>query len=405
MLGLPYICKKSGWIGGFFSTFVFASITWWTSLLIGRELNGDPRPSSAFDDNPYKSPTVPGSSSLARVRTPIKTFPDIARAAFGQRGTIALSVVLYFELFACLCVFLITMADHLFVLFPTYTKNQHLLFVSILSAIPTAVLKTPRLLSYLSAVGMLASIFVVLTLFFTAVANGDIAEKVSKEENLNIDPPYHTLWDPSGLPIAFGLIAYTFSGHALVPSIFVSMEKPQDFDKMITCTFLIVISCCLIVTVSGYYMFGNTVLDIVTISLEKSSSGVESEGTTLLSWMMIVTAFSKFTLSMFPLALGIEEIVAPYVPSDGVMEWVSSGIKVALIMLSLFVAIYIPSFSFICSLVGLICTMVVSCIFPAAAHLKLFGSSLSLFQRSVDWIFVIFGSIMAIVGTITTLKS
>ena len=117
---------------------------------------------------------------------------------------------------------------------------------------------------------------------------------------------------------------------------------------------------------------------------------------------MILTAFSKFTLTMFPLALGMEEIFAPFLSSDRVMEVTASLIKLLLIAASLGVAMFVPSFSYICALVGLICTMSVSVIFPAAAHLRLFGDSLSVTEKIFDWMLIFIGAIVAVVGTIAT---
>jgi solute carrier family 32 (vesicular inhibitory amino acid transporter) len=117
---------------------------------------------------------------------------------------------------------------------------------------------------------------------------------------------------------------------------------------------------------------------------------------------MILTAFSKFTLTMFPLALGIEEIVAPILPSDRAMDLTASVIKLVLIVTSLAVAMFVPSFSFICALVGLICTMAVSVIFPAAAHLQLFGEKLSNTEIVLDWVLIFVGGFVAVVGTIAT---
>jgi vesicular inhibitory amino acid transporter len=51
----------------------------------------------------------------------------------------------------------------------------------------------------------------------------------------------------------------------------------------------------------------------------------------------------------------------------------------------------------------MICTMSVSVIFPAAAHLQMFGSKLTLAEKIMDYIFVFFGSVLAVVGTIATL--
>ena len=185
---------------------------------------------------------------------------------------------------------------------------------------------------------------------------------------------------------------------------FRSMQRPQDFEKMIDFTYGMVLLSCLLVASSGYYMFGDDVEDQITLSLENQS---ENAGPLMtgLTWLMILTAISKFTLTMFPLALGFEEMLTGVLPSDLAMELLDSLVKIVLIFLALAVAIFFPSFSFICSLVGLICTMIVSVIFPALAHLKLFGTTLSVSDKIIDWLLVIGGSFVAVIGTIATLKS
>uniref|UniRef100_A0A6U3SKZ3 Amino acid transporter transmembrane domain-containing protein n=2 Tax=Ditylum brightwellii TaxID=49249 RepID=A0A6U3SKZ3_9STRA len=406
MLGLPFVYKSAGWIGGTGVLLIFGVITWRTTILLGRELNGDPRPGHYFDDSPYKSPLQPGSSAGARMRRPITSFPEIARDAFGENGCICLSSILYFELFSCLCIFLVTLGNHLYVLFPSISETKHMIMIACVLVIPTAVLRTPRLLSYLSAVGTIATIAVVLSVALTSVLEGDISEEVAiSKGKVNDLGSYHDLWIASGLPLALGLVAYTFSGHAIVPSIYSSMKRPQDFERMATVTFVIVLACCLLTAVAGYYMFGNVVDDQVTISLEASAGPKAELAMKMLTWLMVLTAFSKFTLTMYPLSLGMEEIVAPYLPSDTAMDITSSLVKIILIILSLLVAIYAPSFSFLCSLVGLICTVIVSVVFPAAAHLKLFGSKLSIFEKLGDWLMVIVGLVVAVIGTIATVKN
>ena len=70
---------------------LFVVVAWRTTILLGRELNGDPRCVSLFSDDSIKSNT--------RMRKSISSFPDIARDSFGQGVNIFLSSVLYFELF------------------------------------------------------------------------------------------------------------------------------------------------------------------------------------------------------------------------------------------------------------------------------------------------------------------
>lgn len=212
------------------------------------------------------------------------------------------------------------------------------------------------------------------------------------------------MWITSGLPIGFGLVAFCFSGHAIIPSIYNSMEAPQQFERMISLSFALTLICCIAVASSGYYMFGSAVSDQITISLFDAPIEDAASAMTVLTWLMIGTVFSKFSLYIFPLALGVEEIIAPYAPTDLAMEMSYAIIKFVLIVSALCVAIFLPSFSFLCSLVGLVCSMIVSVIFPAAAHLKLFGSHLPAWERAVDWAFVVGGVIFGVVGTIAMIQ-
>jgi hypothetical protein len=123
--------------------------------------------------------------------------------------------------------------------------------------------------------------------------------------------PYHTLWMTSGLPRW---------ARALSPTHFQDMPLCRPFtvpwtDLKISgecdLSFLGVLASCLVVAVGGYHMFGSVVDDRITISLAESSSAEMA-----MTCLMRSTAFSKFTLVTFPLALGIEEIFAPYVSDE-----------------------------------------------------------------------------------------
>ena len=401
ILGLPFVCESAGWILGTSILLFFSFITWRTSILIGRELNGDPRPGYLFDDSPFKSPLAPGSIPAARLLSPMRSFPDIARTSFGNAGAILLSTILYFELFSCMAIFLVSLGDHLHALFPQYTVTHHIIIVSFLAVLPTILLRTARLLSYLSAVGTFATIAVVSSVFLYALIDGDMTSVMAPDDTLM--EKTHIAYRPSGIPLALGLVAYCFSGHAIVPSIYSSMERPQDYEQMVHFTYVIVTLTCVVVACSGYYMFGNYVDDQVTLTLESTMNTANEHIITKgLTWLMILTAFSKFVLTCYPLALGIEEIISPCIASERVMYSLDAIIKIILIASSLTLGAFCPYFSLLCSLVGLICTMIVSVIFPAAAHIKMFWHHIGWFERSMDILFLVGGIFSAIVGTWAT---
>lgn len=404
LLGLPFGFKMAGYWGGFTCVLVFGIITWRTSILIGRELNGDPRPASSFTDNPFKSPYPPGSAH-GRLLPPITGFPDIARRAFGETGCVVLSILLYFELFSCVCIFFVTIGDHLHSIFPGITLEIHTILAASVSLIPTIFLHTPALLSYFSMVGTFATIAVVGTVVGAALLQGSMVDTMMAAQEAatgvaSTEPPYQAWGNVNGIIMCLGLVAYCFSGHAIVPSIYTSMKEPQRFEEMVTITFIIVMLVCFAVAVSGYYMFGTTVADQVTLSLE---AGFQAGGLMdILIWLMILTAFSKTTLTIFPLALGMEEIFAPYFTSEKAVDFMAGIIKLVITALALLVSLYVPSFSFLCALTGMICTMTVSVIFPAAAHWKIFYNHITWWEHAANAVFVVLGLVMAVVGTVQT---
>lgn len=230
MLGLPYVFKSAGWIGGFGVTLTLCLVTWRTSYYIGRELNGDPRPLHLFENAPYPI-TSPNNTDgheedgdltiIRRMRKPIHGFPGIAREALGDAGGIVLSSVLYFELFSCLSIFFVSLGDHLHLLFPTVSEKRHMTIVAGLLIIPSALLRTPKLLSYLSMVGTISTVLVVSAVVLSAlVALVNSAEDGSGGmSNIGEDREY-IMYSSDGLSLALGLVAYCFSGHAVVPSIY-----------------------------------------------------------------------------------------------------------------------------------------------------------------------------------------
>lgn len=72
-----------------------------------------------------------------------------------------------------------------------------------------------------SAGGVVASVLVVLCLFWVGLVD-DVGFQ-SKGSTLNLGT----------LPVAVGLWGYCYSGHAVFPNIYTSMEKPNQFPMVL----------------------------------------------------------------------------------------------------------------------------------------------------------------------------
>ncbi|KAK7279624.1 hypothetical protein RJT34_24679 [Clitoria ternatea] len=259
ILSTPYAAKEGGWVG-LSILFIFAIISFYTGLLLRSCLDSEPE---------------------------LETYPDIGQAAFGTTGRIAISIVLYVELYACCIEYIILEGDNLSSLFPNahlnlggIQLNSHTLFavVTALAVLPTVWLRDLSILSYISAGGVIASVLVVLCLLWVGV---DEVGFQSKGTSLNI----------ATLPVAVGLYGYCYSGHAVFPNIYTSMANPNHFPGVLLACFGI---CTLLyagAAVMGYTMFGEAILSQFTLNLPQ-----ELVATKIAVWTTVVNPFTKYPL-------------------------------------------------------------------------------------------------------------
>lgn len=201
ILSTPYAAANGGWLGLCFLV-MFAMVMCYTGILLRRCLD-----SSAY----------------------ISSYPDIGEAAFGRRGRWIISIMLYLELYAVSIEFLILEGDNLAQLFPStsvsiggavYGPEQVFVVCAALCMLPTVWLRELRLLSYLSAGGVFASLAVVLAVGWVGVVDG---------------VGFHhrgSLVHLQGLPLAIGLFSFCYCGHSVFPTVYSSMHDRSQFSSV-----------------------------------------------------------------------------------------------------------------------------------------------------------------------------
>lgn len=131
ILSTSYAAKEGGW-AGLSILFIFAALSFYTGILLR-----------------YCLDSAPG----------LETYPDIGQAAFGNFGRVAISIILYVELYACCIEYIILESDNLSSLFPNanislggFELNPQVLFalMTTLAVLPTVWLRDLRVLSYIS---------------------------------------------------------------------------------------------------------------------------------------------------------------------------------------------------------------------------------------------------------------
>ncbi|GAQ90047.1 Transmembrane amino acid transporter family protein [Klebsormidium nitens] len=325
----------------------------------------------------------------------LQSYEDIGDAAFGAWGRRVITGVLYVELVGTCGLFFILEGDNLARLFGG--EPDRYMLASALALIPTTWLPDLSALAGLGALGAAASLSVLGVILTTYCQEGFPAGPGTQLLNLQT------------FPLTFGLLAFVYAGHAVFPNIKASMKEPELYPKMLDVTYLIVGAVCTLIGVVGYQMYGSEVMEEVTLNLPSGALAM------LATALIVVNPFTKFALTMDPVARGLEGLLGLTKPGPSVAGDTSKKPlllplprilgRTALGGSALFLATSVPFFGSVMALIGSSLTLAVSVIFPSLAYLKLFGPTLSHGERYWNYFVVGIGIVCAVAGTYVSLES
>ncbi|KAG2714291.1 hypothetical protein I3843_03G022800 [Carya illinoinensis] len=364
ILSVPYALASGGWLS-LILIFVIAIAAFYSGLLIQRCMDMDPD---------------------------IRSYPDIGNRAFGNKGRLLVSVVMYIELYLVATGFLILEGDNLYNLFPNsgfemagITIGGKQMFVIIVAVVilPSVWLDNLSLLSYISASGVLASVIILCSIWWTGVFDGIGFHEKGTPLNWN------------GIPTAVSLYAFCYCAHPVFPTLYTSMRNKRQFTNVLFLCFTLCTVSYASMAVLGYSMFGSNVQSQITLSLpiDKLSSKVAIYTT-------LVNPVAKYALMVTP----IVNATKSWFPCQYNKRIYGLLISTSLVISTVIVALVVPFFANLMSLVGAFLSVMGSIILPCLCYLKISGTYHRLgLEMVVLWGMILMGVAVGIVGTYASL--
>ena len=118
-----------------------------------------------------------------------------------------------------------------------------------------------RSFKYLAYVSMASNVFLIFAL---AVIIGYCFQNHEDHPELSKDLNY---FDPTAIPLFFGIAVFDFEGNGVVLNLHSSMKEPEKFDGILNKTITIVLVLICTFSTICYWSYGSDLEDMVTLNL------------------------------------------------------------------------------------------------------------------------------------------
>ncbi|KAK9729098.1 hypothetical protein K7432_000540 [Basidiobolus ranarum] len=326
----------------------------------------------------------------------LSDYSSIGKAAYGKPGMIFIRVFHYsIQIGSAIVYILITglNAHQLFEMVGiSLDQKVWVLIAGLIVWVPYILLKTLKEVAVLSVIGVLTT----LVLVFVAV----IVSIIDLPNNLQ---QTHQTINITGFPIALASICFSFGGNVVYPHVEQVMAKPKSWNKVLTSAMLTIGILYLLVSVSGYYVYGNSTKSPIYDNLPSGPA------TTLAIIMITIHVLLACPIYLTSFATEIETIFR--IDSTYYSKYKEIGLRFALrtgILAAITVtAMFLPYISDFMSLFGALSNTVIVFIAPIVLYWKLFGwrsmSKLELLWCGVILVIAAVGCVLGTKDAITSL--
>ncbi|KAJ5570729.1 Amino acid transporter transmembrane [Penicillium sp. DV-2018c] len=369
LLSLPLAMKHAGWVLGLSFLLFSAVTTSYTAKILAKCLDAD---------------------------RSVVTYADLAYISFGQNARLITSFLFCLELLGACVALVVLFADSLHALIPGLSILEWKIVCGVV-LIPLNFLPL-RFLSITSILGIISCTSIVILICVDGLIKPDSPGSLRQPANTFLFP---VNW--ATLPLSFGLIMSPWGGHGVFPNIYRDMRHPYKYGKSLSVTYLFTFTLDCSMAVIGWLMFGDIVSDEITANVLTVTDYPQSLSICIIIFISIIP-LTKVPLNARPLVATFEVLCGLHVPARNGYETAHqisrAMVRVVLVAMIVVLAVVFPAFDRIMAFLGSFLCFTICIILPLAFYLKIFGKEISRGERIIDWILIIFSSILAAVGTV-----
>ena len=255
--------------------------------------------------------------------------------------------------------------------------------------LPTVFLKSLSQIAWLSATSVIALIAVVVYVVWYGAEN-------TNEWDLRTI----LSWDTEGVVTSLSILLYSYSAYVIIPSVEGSMADKAKFGRALSLAYVVSSSMKVSFAVFAFLSFGANTYPVILNSLPSGPVHIT------VGSFFALNCILSYGLVIYPVFQSLHRPLTTRIQNDKIPDFVTSAIiRVTVVVLSVVVAILVPSFLVIVSFIGGMLASPACYIFPIILRFKLKYKRLKIHQVCVDTFVVIFGVVTTLSGVPVSIKT
>lgn len=205
------------------------------------------------------------------------------------------------------------------------------------------------------------------------------------------------------LPIAIGIIIYSFGIQGILPGLEERMKEPRRYCFVINITFFIAVCVQCLFSITNAMYYGDKTNQLITIDLsDHFALGIST------ACFLAISILSHFSLPSMVVMEKLDDALHRIFPYCGNVDpnyrtfknkLMTILIRMFVMGLSLVIAVVVPYFAYLMAFIGSSITVLLTFIIPCCFHLKLLGNSLTFIYKFIDLFIISFGVLCILLGS------